>query len=269
MGIRKMDLSNNINIKQSDPFTIFIIRDFIKNETHERCLENFPADMNLFMTDNLGKYRIENFSPLMARLKSSPVWKDIFSRFRSPDFFREIMKANDDDGKYFHFSVNPLVNFINIFILGKKPYYISYEFSVIVSGGRIAPHTDSKNKIVTMMLYFPKSDQQNGAGLGTEFYSFNPDKIDAYENFENIHNDNNQFPDFDQDSMVSYRSRFEKNNLVGFFRSAYSWHAVNIEDVPGDGLRRSLNVNYYYGPRSVFWYPLSQIKALIKRYFLS
>ena len=70
------------------------------------------------------------------------------------------MKANDDDKKYFHFSINPLVNFINIFILGKRPYYISYEFSVIVSGGSIAPHTDSKNKIVTMMLYFPKSDQE-------------------------------------------------------------------------------------------------------------
>ena len=49
------------------------------------------------------------------------------------------MKANDDDKKYFHFSINPLVNFINIFILGKRPYYISYEFSVIVSGGSIAP----------------------------------------------------------------------------------------------------------------------------------
>ena len=66
------------------------------------------------------------------------------------------------------------------------------------------------------MLYFPKSDQENGDGLGTDFYGFNPEKIDAYENFENIHNDNNQFPDFDQDSKVTYSSRFEKNNLVGF-----------------------------------------------------
>ena len=66
-----MDLSNNIHIKQSSPFRIFIIRDFIKNETHERCLENFPADMNQFLSDSLGKYRIENFSPMMAKLKSS------------------------------------------------------------------------------------------------------------------------------------------------------------------------------------------------------
>ena len=103
------------------------------------ALRIFPADMNQFLSDSLGKYRIENFSPMMAKLKSSPVWRDIFSRFKSAEFFREIMKANDDDKKYFHFSINPLVNFINIFILGKRPYYISYEFSVIVSGGSIAP----------------------------------------------------------------------------------------------------------------------------------
>jgi len=256
---------DNIKIKKKKLFTIFQIEKFLDNTTFNDCFENFPDNLDLFLSDNMGKYRIENFSSEMARIKSLKPWNMIFRKFNSAEFFNNVIALEKSPQDFCQFSMNPLTNFINIFIRGKKPYYVSFEFSIIVNGGGIAPHTDSRNKIVTMMLYFPSKEQEKANGLGTSFYEFDQKVLGKYENFENIHNDNNQFPDFSKDSKISYTSEFTGGAIIGFFKNEFSWHSVNIGQIPGDGLRRSLNINYYYGPRSVFWFPLSQIKKFIKK----
>lgn len=266
-GIETMDLKYSYQVEQSQPFTIFTIPEFIEKETFDDCFRHFPSDLSLFLSDNRGKHRIENFSPAMARLKALPQWKSIFARFQSRPFFNAVMALDNGRQDLVPFSLNPITNFINIHLLGKTPYYISFEFSIIEPGGSIAPHTDSKNKIVTMMLYFPTKGQASAKGLGTDFYDFDAAKTEKYENYDNVHNDAGQFPEFENDSQVTFTSQYDGRHLVGFFRNAYSWHSVTIEAVPDDGKRRSLNVNYYYGPRSAFWYPLSQLKAMIKKNF--
>jgi hypothetical protein len=49
---------------------------------------------------------------------------------------------------------------------------------------------------------------------------------------------------FDQHETF-YTSDFGPNKLVGFVKTASSWHGLKRLDIPPNATRRSLNVNYY------------------------
>ncbi len=48
--------------------------------------------------------------------------------------------------------------------------FVGFEFSELVAGDRIPPHTDVPEKLLSLMIYFPQSAEQVKRPLGTEFY---------------------------------------------------------------------------------------------------
>ena len=93
---------------------------------------------------------------------------------------------------------------------------MNYEISILYNGSSIVPHTDSRNKIYTMMLYCPSSNQKNDEKLGTTFHIFLKNK-ENYKNFDNIHKKNGEFGNFFNDSKISLRSKFNNEIITGFF----------------------------------------------------
>ena len=50
------------------------------------------------------------------------------------------------------------------------PVGMGFEFSILTHGDAIPPRTDQVDKLLSLMLYFPDSDEQAGKAFGTEFW---------------------------------------------------------------------------------------------------
>ena len=116
------------------------------------------------------------------------------------------------------------------------------EYSYMLNKGNIVPHTDYKNKLISLMLYFP-DDELSGKyhnNIGTTFYKSN--KIDlSNRHLDNIEDQIN----FNSQSEEILTLPFESKTLFGFIRNKYSWHSVKKIDVNDNFVRKSININLY------------------------
>ena len=110
----------------------------------------------------------------------------------------------------------------------------------------IVPHTDSGEKLLSLMIYFPEYEN-----LDSKFYSkeinygtsFWDSKIN---NFNNVHQEGSLRDNFKQNSQKLLRPKFTGNKLIGFLKNPYSWHSVEPIDVHDNYIRKSININFYF-----------------------
>ena len=112
-----------------------------------------------------------------------------------------------------------------------------FDFSAMpVTGGHIRPHTDTPEKIVTMVVPILEPDEWDPSYGGGTSVVLPKDRT-------NLFNQVNSYLDFDQvDELRTYA--FEPNQALVFIKTFNSWHAV----LPMTGndpnkLRRSLTIN--------------------------
>ena len=251
----------------SDPIEIFMINDEQIKTFYSELKDNFPRNLELYVSDQHGKLRIENASLEMTAIIKKNPWKRLVKLFNAT-LINNLLLQLVPDRKYVSVSNNPFVNILNKYFRGKTLATTSFEFSLLKTGAKLVPHTDSTNKIITLMMYFPTESQEGREDLGTLFYSFPPDKIAQYENFGNLHYNEENFPTFYEDAMELCRIPFSAKGIFGFIKGSHSWHSLPPIQLEEDELRRSLNINVYLFKRSVFsplyFNMLMRLKLLIK-----
>lgn len=260
-----------IDILFKSPCVVFTLSDIFEPSVIEACLDHFPMDKNLFQSDEGGKHRIEHYSRAMAKLLSqSAHWRSVFRRLSADDILSCLNHLEIAEGReprrYAWESLNPIVNFVNRHIGQKQLVRQTIEFSLLDDGAFLVPHTDSKNKILTMMLYVPEQKQCGSGDYGTAFHDFANGTHKKYENFGNIHFNEKDFPDFHSDSRIIFRTPFSKGVLYGFLKNSHSWHSVPKINLLDGEYRRSVNINVYAMNESIISTLWARIKRIIKNH---
>lgn len=240
-----------INFIQKKPFFIFEIENFLSNEQYEIIEQNFPIvqKRELIDADN-NKFFFDNYSNTYKSQKNNRCIQ-LLEKIFNDDFFLElyrkvqkeiiISRKNSISTLYPFFrkvrivKENKQKNFFEKFIYSNLKY--TYQFSYMYKDGFIVPHTDSKAKILSIMLYFPKKDQEN-LKIGTTFYNC---KIKNFNNKSEIFKENKD--NFYKNVNDQLTLPFSKKNLYCFIKSDSSWHSVEKLDIPENDIRRSININ--------------------------
>ena len=152
-------------------------------------------------------------------LKSADL-KQFIKLFRIPLYVDKINKTN-------------LINFIF------NQITIRIEYSYMVEGAFLRPHTDNKKKLLSLMIYFPDEtvNIKQQEEFGTVFY------VNDDINIKNKHRDDVE--SFKKNSKYIYKSKYKKNLLVGFVGGTKSWHSVDPIKLDKSYVRRSININFF------------------------
>lgn len=122
---------------------------------------------------------------------------------------------------------------------------LGFEFSILNNGDAIPPHTDNVDKLLSMMIYFPTSEEQARAPLGTEYWRGRDGQLprSCWDSGLLASDEAAQF--YEQHEMY-YQVPYQPNVLVGFIKSDISWHGLRPLELGPDEERRSLVINLYH-----------------------
>ena len=254
---------NKINFLDTKNFYSFRINNFLSKELYDELDNNFPDLYELLNRENAlnsrgnGKFVINKNSKTYEELiKGKRVFREFFIEIGSKRFFFEIynqiftkiilskISNLKDTVKFLRFSKfsserNKLEKFIY------KNLKVNHEISFLTNGAFLEPHTDSRSKLCSIMIYFPSKnklntiDREKEKKIGTQFWEskLNNYNNDDYKYFKEI---------FEQKSNRDLKTSFEKYNAYGFLKNSYSWHSVDKINVNKEYVRRSININLNY-----------------------
>lgn len=162
---------------EADPFPHFAVRDFFPAEVYRQMLELLPTDEQYSLCDqeknrgydgSVNRSRFQLIDAQIARLSvaSQAFWFGVRDALGSPELKRAVFRKLAP-GLAFRFGV-PVAQAAEV------EGYPRPELFREKQGYRIAPHPDTRSKVVTMQLSLAADDSQ--ADLGTGFYrrSFSP-----------------------------------------------------------------------------------------------
>jgi SM-20-related protein len=188
---------------ETSPFQYTIVSGFLSPETVARINATYPN------IEKGGSYPIESLEANMAI-------KDVIDELDSPEFEKVIADKFDVE-------------------LGGRPKMYSLRGYTRAKDGSI--HTDSKDKIITVLLYLNENWQQPGGRLRI---------------LKNSH---------DVDDFAAEVAP-DNGTLLVFKRSDNSWHGHH----PFEGQRRSLQMNWMTSEGSKGWHKIRHsISAAVKK----
>ena len=250
----------------SDKVDIFTIENFLTKESFENIEKNFP-EFKSINKNNFYKFENNKFAITSGTkeyqdiILENEVLKnfDLFvnsEKFKKVFFYnlyKKIIFSRGFDLKHF-IKLLKIPKFVskiensffekNISLFSKLR--ITIQYSYILNNGKIVPHADAGDKLLTLLLFFPKYNQnqdffEREKNYGTTFWKSN------HENINNSHlNDKIKQKKFFKNSEVLFKANFLKNYCVGFIKNKYSWHSVEPINVNEDYIRKSININIYY-----------------------
>lgn len=122
---------------------------------------------------------------------------------------------------------------------------LGFEFSILNNGDAIPPHTDNVDKLLSLMIYFPTSEEQARAPLGTEFWRGRDGRLPQSQ-WDSGLLDTDESAEFYEHHEMYYQVPFQSNVLVGFIKSDISWHGLRPLELGPDEERRGLVINLYH-----------------------
>jgi hypothetical protein len=226
----------------TDPFVYGFVDDFLPTPLYERMESDFPAPDEIpgLQRQGNGKQYRKYWSgePTGALAKLPEVWRDWIEFLFSDRFL-------DDCGQWSREFLTtyrkPASNSGLLKLLGDRPglrhweVELDCEFSMLPREALLLPHTDSTDKVLTFVLYFPQHDWRDEWGGGTQVYR-------PLEDRYNTNWSNSRVPRSRTDLV--FDSEFRPNRLFFFAKSANSWHGVKPIECPEAVLRRSFNFDF-------------------------
>ena len=258
----KFNLPNNLNDFDEiihSPFCIFEKKNFLSNEIFDELSAKFPSE-KIFpgKHQNGKKIFLNNKHEEFYKFIKDNIWGDFYNQFNQKKiivYLIELIKPElekIENRKKFNkylitkkFSqslyrklINKLVRLINF-----DTIRIGFEFSIMKKNCYIPPHCDTENKLLSLMIYFPKNDVKDYLDLGTNFYSKKSGSETNMDIWKSEYLDIQNSEKFYENYDVFYKSKFEENKLVGFIKNEKSWH--DVSQFNNDIIRKSLNINLY------------------------
>lgn len=259
---------NNRNLQwiKNNPFKIFSVNNFLNEIDFNNLRNNFPnfedlGSENLFNFKN-NKFAITSGSPdynkIILKNETLKNFHDFinsekFKKYFFYDIYKHILFSRKFNLKHFYklLKIPKFVDKIDENIFSKNfsiytKYKISIQYSYILNQGKIVPHPDAGDKVLSLLLFFPQYQNdhkyyEKENSYGTTFWNSN------YSNINDQHIDNFEAQtEFKKESKILYKADFSKNNLFGFFKNDYSWHSVEPIYVHDGYIRKSININIYY-----------------------
>ena len=251
--------NKNIEFISKKPFTLFKINNFFSHDFYKRLDDNFPdlKNLNLSNLDDFKnkKYAFDTSSSVhKSKINANSSFLEFEKIIFSEEFFKFFYRTF-----YFDFLKSRLNKPLHIIKLLKYPKIVKdinknglfhiitpfnkikveIQYSYILNSGKIVPHTDSGEKLLSLMLYFPLKNynHEKQKHLGTTFWT------SSFKNFENYHqyNDKNI-----KDIKLFHKTQFKPNILYGFVKNQDSWHSVEQINMNKSFVRRSININFYF-----------------------
>ncbi len=249
-----------------EPFLIFEIDNFFSEDFYNRLYDSFPEE-ELFTKEYLDKGKKKYISSKDKAfeniINSQKAWCELKNFFLESDtvnsFFNIYLRGvqgrpiyhrfkwkvipQPSNNKSFLYSAIKKARRILAHLKGERLVYVALEFSFLKDKCYIPPHTDVSSKLISLLVYFPDKDHHYSSG-GTEFYISKKGKKTQYgwkaHMLNNI--DTDKFFDVHESFYVA---NFTKNKLVGFVKTAYSWHGLRPINLPQGVSRKSIGINYY------------------------
>ncbi len=198
-----------------------------------------PATISIF-SQNFHKSK-SNFRSFMGNSYSSLIPIDI-QRWRASSSNIQCNPSWFNDPNIDSFdTVNQLMQNYSL-AYNAIPFIPNMQFSIMRRGSYIPPHTDVSNKIATLIIYLPSS-QQTDSLLGTTFWS--PKSHHHCRQSESTFLKDSNLSIF-RDNYQPIRTPFQGDNAILFFRSNSSWHSFEYDSTFDEEPRVSINVNFLF-----------------------
>ena len=122
------------------------------------------------------------------------------------------------------------------------PFFPDMEFNVCQHGSHLAPHTDAKRHLATLMINIPLNEEQSNSNLGTIYWD-RKSKIRIANDYglgllsrEKV--EKNIIPNYRK-----IRTKFKSCVATLFFRSRTSWHSFEY-DMKDIGPRNTIKIHF-------------------------
>lgn len=229
-----------------EPYPIGIISNIFEPSLYQRLVNTFPpVELFHFMQYHGDKWSLSELNnPKLYHnfVRSNPDWSRLYHEVKSKEFinqiFDELAESKIDLGLTSSLGNGMLRRLCNNLLSRKSSgcFRARFEFSMMrADGGHILPHTDSPQKLVTLVLSMVKPGEWNLAwGGGTDLMR----TIDPSDNFNFM----NRYLRFDQAETIESMA-YEPNQCVIFIKTFNSLHAVKPMKGPRDVMRRTLTIN--------------------------
>lgn len=233
-----------------EPYPIGVASGVFEEQVYKQLVETFPpVEMFSFMPFHGNKYslsEVNNPEKYHEYVRATPVWNEFHRWIKREEFPGEILEmlrkhkidlevpertANGSGGSRLKRMLfgEP----------GEPPPVLSsrFEFSMLPAhGGYIRPHTDSPQKIITLVVaMLSKGEWDPAFGGGTDV--LRPKDITNNFNFKN------NYLEFDEvETLTTFE--YQPNQCVIFIKTFNSLHAVRPMTAQGGQLmRKTLTVN--------------------------
>jgi len=232
-----------------DPYPIGLVKPILAEPVYAELVTAYPPKEIFEFKKELGnKYslsEVNNASQYRRFISSSEPWRKLHAYVKGDDFIPsvlEFLKARNIDLGLKRFRIaskkpiNSRAGAINR-LLRYEELSARFEFSMMDSfGGSIRPHTDSAQKLITLVVSMMAPGEWNTAwGGGTEIVR-PKDKTLLYNHI-------NKSLDFSEVEILKEWD-FSPNQCVVFVKTFNSWHSVTPMRGAGQNvLRKTLTIN--------------------------
>lgn len=245
---------------------VYVLKEALPQTLYERLSDGFPTvelqekmGHGFFADIDSGRHAKE-FNHILG---NKPLWNKLVQGLMAKKFQKSLVEQFQSD-------LNEIRRSQNLF---SQDTVVKCAFHLSRNGYLLSPHTDTGNKVITIIIYFGDEDQQL-VGAGTRFYrASNPtvgmeyvrslcnddDRklLDHYNGVigvavGRVYEEKDRTPEleaeihrFDSIYNCVFESRFMGNQAVLFIKSNTSWHDVRLESLASNQFRRSFVINFY------------------------
>lgn len=260
------------------PYRVFHIDSYLADEIDRALCREFPTEILLRQIGDRLALNIDLVSDsdeLHSFLKNSEVWRSYLAAWRSGDQLRNLVNSFYPELRARH--IIPW----RIFLARRLKRYGNLEITVLLSiyrrGFYLAPHSDDRHKLISLIHYLPVDEARSNGRGGTIFYTPRPNTrrrhLRQYSQWSR--GIRKYFPiwlsplveaslkrrylatdPIDAAEKATFDERFEqaldveyrKNRICGFIKNDWSMHAVDLTEFPTDEIRRAVLINVRMRP---------------------
>jgi hypothetical protein len=236
------------------PYPIGLVKNVLSPDVYKRLCDDYPSkDLFEFKPELGNKYSLSevnnrrNFHRFVA---TSDTWRKFHAFIKGKTLIPEVLallrEHNIDLGiRAYRIASTKRAgrgsSFVNR-LRRVSEVSARFEFSMMdAAGGYILPHTDSPNKLITLVVSMIRPGEWDPAwGGGTEIVW----PVDERRSFNRV----NKYLRF-EDVRILKEWELNPNQCVLFVKTFNSWHAVSPMRGPADApLRRTLTINIELKP---------------------